>query len=86
MCLGQQVKQEPADMGNQKDIEYPEWLEGTWKVHVFLRCATVGVTCSISWEELPMYLPRAVYAYSMPVFADDSCEHLITANFERTRS
>jgi hypothetical protein len=27
-----QVKQEAADMGNQKDIEYPPWLEGTWQV------------------------------------------------------
>lgn len=26
------VQQLPADMGNQKDIEYPFWLEGTWQV------------------------------------------------------
>ena len=26
------VQQMPADMGNQQDIEYPFWLEGTWQV------------------------------------------------------
>ena len=28
----EKVQQLAADMGNQKDIEYPAWLEGTWQV------------------------------------------------------
>lgn len=30
----EKVQQLAADMGNQKDIEYPAWLEGTWQVAV----------------------------------------------------
>ena len=40
-----QVKQEAADMGNQKDIEYPPWLEGTWQVCV--REAAVSLTVCV---------------------------------------
>jgi len=35
----EKVQQLPADNGNQKDIEYPAWLEGTWQVcHGSLWC------------------------------------------------
>jgi hypothetical protein len=45
-----QVKQEAADMGNQKDIEYPPWLEGTWQV-----CVGMAATCL----SVCMWLPGA---------------------------